>query len=336
MKCLIVLGMHRSGTSATMGVLKNLGVETGSNFMEPRVWNPKGNFELLNLYEINERILSRLDSSWDSPCLLPENWWDDGFDEIKKDSINLLKNFDAEIIGMKDPRLCRVLPVWKEAIRSAGAKPYFVIPLRHPLETAASLNARNKFSQEKSLLLWMLYMLDAEYYSRNLPRVFIMYEDLFKNISSVVDRISAELDIKFPRSFEEARGDIERFLDRGLKHHNEDSEPKGQPLFEEIFGFYRLLSQFASGAPVSGEALSEIDRIRDRHFALNRMFYNRDIKEAIAAKAFAADKNEPDRPGKKNITWPKKFERYFRKAVVLPVKEKFSARREAEIENGGR
>jgi len=75
-KCIIVLGMHRSGTSAFTGVLNILGVELGSNLMEPTKENPRGYFEKRAVMEINDEILNILGSSWDDDFFSPdENWW---------------------------------------------------------------------------------------------------------------------------------------------------------------------------------------------------------------------------------------------------------------------
>ena len=51
-KCIVVLGMHRSGTSALMGVLKSFSVEMGSNHIIPKPDNKKGFFELLDIDQI--------------------------------------------------------------------------------------------------------------------------------------------------------------------------------------------------------------------------------------------------------------------------------------------
>ncbi|MBE9481821.1 MAG: sulfotransferase family protein, partial [Bacteroidetes bacterium] len=65
-KCIFILGMHRSGTSAITGVLKILGVNLGSSLMPPLEDNPKGYFENLNVFKVNEEILGSINSSWDN------------------------------------------------------------------------------------------------------------------------------------------------------------------------------------------------------------------------------------------------------------------------------
>ena len=43
--CLVVLGMHRSGTSAFTGILEILGLNLGTKMLETQEDNPKGFFE---------------------------------------------------------------------------------------------------------------------------------------------------------------------------------------------------------------------------------------------------------------------------------------------------
>src|SRR5581483_5443085 len=85
---------------------------------------------------------------------------------------------DSTLFVVKDPRLCRLIPLWLAALERYGARPSFVITTRNPLEVAGSLRARNGFSATKSYLLWLRHLLDAERDSRGFPRVFTSYEQL--------------------------------------------------------------------------------------------------------------------------------------------------------------
>lgn len=59
-KCLIVLGMHRSGTSAIAGFLNKLGITLGSNLMMPTEYNEKGYFENWYIFRANVNIMQTL------------------------------------------------------------------------------------------------------------------------------------------------------------------------------------------------------------------------------------------------------------------------------------
>ncbi|MGH2482289.1 MAG: sulfotransferase family protein, partial [Ktedonobacteraceae bacterium] len=62
---IIVLGMHRSGTSAVAGMLNALGMYLGSDLMAPAADNPKGFYEHNGITNLHDELLSSLGSSWD-------------------------------------------------------------------------------------------------------------------------------------------------------------------------------------------------------------------------------------------------------------------------------
>ena len=337
-KCLIVLGMHRSGTSAIMGVLKAFSVEIGSGgsgFIKPSFDNQKGFFELLDIVKLNDRIFGSLRSSWDSLYALQENWWKRSeIDEYRKEISEVIKtNFeDAGTISIKDPRLCRLLPLWSEIFEELGIKPYFIIPLRNPFEIANSLKIRDGFTLEKSLLLWMTYMLDAEFYTRKYPRVFITYNGLLNDTANTINSVSRILNIKFPKSYEDCREEIAQFLDSGLKHHNQDAASVNKVLSEDILKYYQLLNGLVGKEAVSEVELSEIDNIRNRFLDLNdKIFYNKDVigliterERAIAEKKLAIAEKERAIANYESrliyIPLLKKLERNTKIKVVYPIK----------------
>jgi len=62
----IVLGMHRSGTSAFTGALKIAGFDLGRDIMQANEYNVKGYFENNKIVELNDKILDYFNASWDS------------------------------------------------------------------------------------------------------------------------------------------------------------------------------------------------------------------------------------------------------------------------------
>jgi len=62
----VVLGMHRSGTSAVAGCLERLGICMGRRLAPGDEWNPGGYFEDRDLVELNDRLLSAQGIRWDS------------------------------------------------------------------------------------------------------------------------------------------------------------------------------------------------------------------------------------------------------------------------------
>src|SRR4051794_27736950 len=75
-QAVLVLGMHRSGTSAMAGALALCGFATGSDLMPAAADNPKGFWEHAGVVAIHERLLRALDRPWHDPRPLPDDWLD--------------------------------------------------------------------------------------------------------------------------------------------------------------------------------------------------------------------------------------------------------------------
>ncbi len=263
--CIIVFGMHRSGTSTLMGLLNILGVKLGPNLMNPAEDNPKGFFENNSIVQVNEKILRSLNSSWHDLFSFSGDWWNQEYLNVYKKEIieNIAKEFKKpEIFGIKDSRLCILLPFWKKIFEELNIKPHYIISVRNPLEVADSLKKRNGFSIEKSMHLWMKYMLNAEYYSRGYPRTFSRYDDLLKDAKQVIDKITYTLDIKLPRSFPEVKEEIESFIDPEMKHHNFDGKFIGNNIAPVVSVLNNLFNECSTRDSVDESITKTFDDIR--------------------------------------------------------------------------
>jgi hypothetical protein len=72
MTAIVVLGMHRSGTSLVAGALHKMGVYMGSRFREPDETSPYGYWEDLDWRDVNRSILSHANGTWYLPPELSE------------------------------------------------------------------------------------------------------------------------------------------------------------------------------------------------------------------------------------------------------------------------
>jgi hypothetical protein len=75
----LVLGMHRSGTSALAGALEAMGFDLGpeDDVMPADIGNPEGYFELLSVVRANDDLLARFGGRWDSPPNFAPGWSED-------------------------------------------------------------------------------------------------------------------------------------------------------------------------------------------------------------------------------------------------------------------
>ena len=125
-EALLILGMHRSGTSALTRILNLLGVELGSNLMPPSQDNRAGYWEHDDLVRLHNELLHGLGSFWADVRPLPEG--DLGGERTAgfrtRILVVLARDFaDSPLWGFKDPRLCRLLPLWETICRDFETEP---------------------------------------------------------------------------------------------------------------------------------------------------------------------------------------------------------------------
>ena len=232
-RAILVLGMHRSGTSSTTRVLNLLGAELGSRLLPPVARdNEKGFWESQDAFEIDELLLAGLGRTWHDVRTMPEGWLESAAACDARAAITrfIQKEFaTSPLWAVKDPRLCRLAPVWLRALAECGVAPGLLFVVRHPLEVAASLQARNGWSRSHSLLLWTQHLLEAERATRGCPRVMVTYDQILEDWPGSMARVSRTLGVAWPRSFDEARAEIDAFLDAGERHHRALVAPAGGP-----------------------------------------------------------------------------------------------------------
>lgn len=223
---ILVLGMHRSGTSALAGALSALGVHMGETLL-PAVkgQNDKGHWENLPIVEIHDRLLGSLRTSWDDPRPLPAGWLQRPEVAGYRDEIIRVLQGDSlkfALWGLKDPRLCKLLPLWLEIIEELDAPCAFVHIHRHPAEVARSLERRNGFSEAKSGLLWVEHNLSAEKGTRGRQRIFISYEQLLADPAGTARRIAKLIGGNHVESPDQQIDDFANFIAPDLRHHAQE------------------------------------------------------------------------------------------------------------------
>ena len=263
---ILVAGMHRSGTSATTRVLNILGCTLPKTLSKAAPDNTMGFWESPAIKDLNDRILASAGSAWEDWEAFNSSWYAspvaDGFREHAQTTLD--DEFgDGRLFVLKDPRICRLLPFWIDAVRSFGAKPFIVSPIRNPLDVAASLEARDGIDPSIGLLMWLRYLLDAEAASRDLKRVYLRYERLLIEPHAVVDKLSDALGIAWPKRSTGTDMAIDEFLSPALHHHwNEDTDFLANPrLSHWLRSSFKILDRWACGK-VQKRDTSALDRIR--------------------------------------------------------------------------
>lgn len=155
MEPIIILGMHRSGTSLIAELLKDLGLFIGNDL--------NVHFESKSFLEINDFILSTAHAHWDYPLNI-ENLLDDkaSFENVVFNIQKIINNFNFKkqywgiqnILlkkqkklhwGWKEPRTTATFPIWLKLFPNAK----FLFIHRNGVDVAQSLNLREKKRQGK-------------------------------------------------------------------------------------------------------------------------------------------------------------------------------------------
>lgn len=191
--------------------------------MKPNLDNEFGFWEHDEIVACHEELLKNLNYSWDGVDELPQRWFDTM--AAKRASLRLdeivEKDFHNQILwGVKDPRLCRLLPLWRPIFTRRDDKINVLMIIRHPVEVSESLAHRDGFSRAKSELLWLRHVLEAERNSRGLPRTLVKFDDLLANWKRTIRNSSEQLDLVWPESIDSAATHIDQFLINALHHHH--------------------------------------------------------------------------------------------------------------------
>ena len=263
---ILVTGMHRSGTSAVTRVLGLLGCALPRVESESAPDNERGFWENPAIRDLNDRILASAGSAWDDWEPFDPRWYASPIaGEFRDGARAILEGefADGRLFVLKDPRVCRLLPFWIDAVRSFGAEPFMVSPIRNPLDVAASLEERNGIHPSIGLLMWLRHVLDAEATSRDLKRVHLRYEHLLFETHAVVDRLGDALGLVWPTRATRTNMEIEEFLSPTLRHHkNDDTGIVGNPrLSHWLRSSFEILDRWACGS-VRKKDFSVLNRVR--------------------------------------------------------------------------
>ncbi len=197
MKTVIVLGMHRSGSSLVAGILHHLGVNMGRRLLGPKFDNPKGFYENLNFLYLNERLLHSAGGTWYNPPSAERiKELDKAYSTIIKTLVDQEK---SELWGWKDPRTVITLPLYMSYVK----QPCFVVVHRNPLAIAMSLHRRDGFSVEEGLTLFSVYTNRLAKWLLRWPkidRLHLQYEQCIAEPQAMIDRIKEFIGISTNRN----------------------------------------------------------------------------------------------------------------------------------------
>jgi len=220
-RAVLLLGMHRSGTSAIARGLGALGVYLGNDFLDAQPENPTGYWEDKGIVTLNERLLGALGLTWDDTSPVDRRAFERRrVRAIRRDAIRYLNRMftPAPLWGFKDPRTIRVLPFWQRALRDCEVEDSYVIAIRNPRSVAASLFARQAMDADAAYRLWLVHMVPFFNDVIGKPFVVVDYDLLMRDSRAQLERIGRRLGVPFEAGSLEIDAFVSGFLDAGLRH----------------------------------------------------------------------------------------------------------------------
>jgi hypothetical protein len=304
----LVLGMHRSGTSSMAGALIRLGGTAPLNLMPPTEDNPKGYWESTLLMTLNDEILAAGGSHW-------QDWRQ--FDPTRIDAAAAfaLKERarsavagefgDARLAVIKDPRMCRLMPFWSLVFREADWSVRPVLQLRSPLEVALSLNRRDGIPLGLGCHIWLRHVLDAEAGTRDMCRAVVDWNDFLSSPRRTLERVGEQLDVVWPRWSDGVLAEIDEFVSADLRRERASGSdlqvhPAVNDLVREAYATVRELvenptsekvrrtladirERFDGAAAILGQAMFELEEGHHRAQSMGAALRNEYTTQLTAA-----------------------------------------------------
>jgi hypothetical protein len=198
---ILVLGVHRSGTSSLTRIFNLLGAKLPKEVLGPGYGNVMGHWEPRHLMEINDEILAATGRTWADVRPMPANWFrsKDAYRFHERIVAEIAASYgDAPLILIKEPRICRLAPLYLDALDALGIEPLVILPIRHPEEVIRSIQDRDGLDPRAVEFLWLRSLAEAEEVSRDCARVWTSFDQLLENWQTTLQSISDGLGLTWP------------------------------------------------------------------------------------------------------------------------------------------
>jgi len=267
-RIVVILGMHRCGTSLLANFLDAIGIDFGKNFLPHDEFNAEGYWENKDVLAAHEKILRVLKSEWKDPRISFEPDW------LRKPEIQDLKHLLIETVrsetnktksiwGFKDPRTSVLLPIWREIFAELEIEPIYILAVRSPGAVAASLGRRDGLTDSHSQLLWLKYNLNAFACPTEHLRAVTDYDRWFEAGHEQARMVVESLKVPWPVSEEKMEEALNLTIRPQLRHHGPREHATCSPFTEKL---YVCLSEAAANGTVpesSREIVAAVEEVAD-------------------------------------------------------------------------
>jgi|GEM_PF-193329 len=260
---ILVLGMHRSGTSALTRVLNLVGCALPKATIRADENNTAGYWEPVSINTLDDQLLAAAGSGWDDwrpldlshvqPTVLK--------DFANRIGVIMSREFDDnQLVVIKDPRIARLTDFYVSTLAANGYRSLCVIPFREPAAVIKSLAKRDGMTTDYAAVMWLRHILAAESATRTLPRSFVKFEALMQNWRSVIVKTEADIGVSWPRKVDDAAPEIDAFLNADLWHHREQ-EIAGSPSILRWLESATMALNALAKDPLDHPAMESLDRL---------------------------------------------------------------------------
>ena len=280
----VVLGMHRSGTSLCSHILSILGVDMTDTILPPGAAslgadNQRGHWERWEIVEFHDRILSFFNRSYFTPfhdLPLPIAWWTDSrVVAVRREIIEFLETrMGRGLFGFKDPRTVRLMPMWHQIIREVRLVPKIVFCLRNPAQVARSLTARDRIDTDTAEYRWFSYVADFFRYTKDYDICTVEYETWFEDPTTNLYKLFDFLQLGWSQSEFDLDLTISDVVDQTLRHDDPRRCEAGQPLARSLYKLARRASEEPTAREQIQLIVSQFISFQQFHRPLQRAFEN--------------------------------------------------------------
>ena len=267
----IVLGMHRSGTSALTGMLHASGLGAPNDALGATESNPFGYWESSCLVELSNRLLHGLGSHWSTMFDLPPRWitsplvvqWVSDY----LHAFSLVFN-DMNHLVVKDPRLCILLEPLLPCLQSGLVEVDYVLILRSPIEVMSSLNKSEGICFRDALNLWIVSVLSSEQLTRQCRRTIVTFSNLLENPRDFLTSYYSARGIspvKDNSAFEDSIDSIDVSLRRQFREDIRSNILKTNPHLSELLIFAERVFSTISAQDCSPDSFKLDQLSREWH-----------------------------------------------------------------------
>ena len=189
---LLILGMHRSGTSLLARLIQHCGIDIGARLLGGSAGNEAGHWEDAVAVELHERLLAAMGRRWhDLPVPTPAAIAAAASSDVRATLAGYLSRDRGthRNWAVKDPRLSLFAGLWVDAARNPGIQLAGLLMVRDPVEVAQSLAVRDGLPLGQGQLLWLEYTLAAMEQAQGIPLAVSTYDQLMDEPGRVLDRI---------------------------------------------------------------------------------------------------------------------------------------------------